>query len=201
MTYCPPITKPIRSAEPAFTNEPLTVDEAKRQCGVSADNRHYDQDFQRWIITARQQVEHDAEMVFYTGTFTWKITDWPYGDELAIPCVKPVSSISSITCVDSSGASQTWSSTEYALDTAGLVPLIKLNYGYLWPQHRADTNGITITFVAGYSALTDSRLEKYRAAVILKVRSFYRTAIGDDPTRDEEAYERLLGFAGLWSAA
>jgi uncharacterized phiE125 gp8 family phage protein len=195
-----PITKPIRSAEPTLTQEPISIDEAKRQCGIAIGNSYLDNDFARWIVDARQQVEHDAEMVFYTGTFTWKISTFPFGDALIIPCVKPVTSITSITYTDSDGTTQTWSSSEYTLDTAGLVPMVKLNYGENWPQHRSDINGITVTLVAGYSSVVNMP-SKFVSAVILKVRSLYLTATGGNPNNDEQAYDRQLGLCGLWSVA
>jgi uncharacterized phiE125 gp8 family phage protein len=117
-TACYPVTRPVRSSQPAFENEPLTLAEAKRQCGVAMDNTYYDEDFRNWIVTARKQVEHDAQIVFYTGTFTWKFTTFPWVDFFTIPCVRPVTSVTSIVYPDSSGTSTTFSTSEYALDTA-----------------------------------------------------------------------------------
>lgn len=196
MYRCPPITKPIRSAEPTFEQEPIGIEEAKRQCGVANDVGHFDADFARWIVSARRQVEHDAQVVFCTGTFTYKLNEFPRCAEyLEIPCVRPVTAITSISYLDTSGASQTWSSIEYTLDASGQTPIVKLNYGYLWPVIQDVVNPVTITFVAGYASVY-AMPSQYRDAVILKVRSSYKTAIGEDPKRDEEAYDRVIGFIG-----
>jgi len=196
---CYPITKPIRSTEPAFEAEPLTVEDAKRQCGVADGNDYRDADFRRWIVSARRQVEHDAEIVFYTGTFTWKLSRFPVADWLEIPLVRPVSSITSITYPDNAGATQTWSSSEYTLKEA-MSPVIELNYGFTWPAIREVVNGITVTLVAGHATVF-AMPQQYIDAVILKVRSHYLTSLGEDTKGDEMAYESMIGLVGRWAAA
>jgi uncharacterized phiE125 gp8 family phage protein len=197
-TACYPVTRPVRSSEPAFENEPIDLATAKRQCGVAIDNNYQDEDFRRWIVTARRMVEHDAQIVFYTGTFTWKFTVFPWEDFFTIPCVRPVTSITSLVYLDSSGTSTTFSSSQYSLDTSGIVPMVKLNYGYVWPSTRSDINGITVTLVAGYASV-HVMPDQYKAAVIPKVRSQYLEALGEDSRRDEELYDRLINLIGLES--
>jgi uncharacterized phiE125 gp8 family phage protein len=195
MQACYPITRPIRSAQPTFQQEPIDLGEAKRQCGVAEDVSHFDQDFVRWIVSARRQVEHDAQMVFYTGTFVWKISQFPYGDYITIPNIRPVTSITSIAYVDSAGATQTWSASEYALDSESAWPIIRLAYGESWPSVRGGINDITITLVAGYATVF-AMPDEFKSALILKVRSFYKTAMGEDSRRDEEAYDRQINLIG-----
>jgi uncharacterized phiE125 gp8 family phage protein len=194
MTLCYPITKPIRSAEPTFEQEPLNEADARRQCGANPGHPP-DSDFRDWIVAARRQVEHDAQLVFYTGSFVWRLTEFPWGDTIEIPCIRPLTAITSITYVDGSGTTQTLSSSNYSLDANGLVPMVKLNYGYVWPSTRGDINGITLTLTAGYASVPLMPVQ-YKTAAILKVQSYYKTAMDEDARRVEEAYERQIALIG-----
>jgi uncharacterized phiE125 gp8 family phage protein len=195
-TLCYPVTRPLRSSEPTFDQEPLTEADARRQCGAS-EGYPPDSDFRDWIVNARRQVEHDAQMVFYTGSFVWRFTYFPYGDTIEIPCVRPVTAVA-ITYTDGAGATQTLSSSQYSLDSNGLTTMVKLNYGYVWPSTREDINGITMTLTAGYASVALMPAQ-YRAAVVLKVQSHYATAIGEDLRRVEQieaAYDRQIALVG-----
>lgn len=145
-----PITIPVRSSEP--TTEPVTLDEAKKACGISLAIDDFDTDVLSQISAARQQVENDTGIICLTGTFTWKQTEWPCGDVLEIRCLRPVTSVTSIVYLDGSGSSTTWGSSNYSLETSGVQPFIRLTYGSTWPAIRGDINGITLTVVAGYAS-------------------------------------------------
>src|SRR5574338_93159 len=94
-----PTTVPIRSSEPTLAQEPVTLDEARYQCGISGDSDYHDQFLNRLITAAREQVENDTGLVCYTGTFTWKLTAFPCNSWLQIPGVRPVTAITSITYI------------------------------------------------------------------------------------------------------
>jgi uncharacterized phiE125 gp8 family phage protein len=147
--YDLPISRPTRSAVPTF--EPVTVAEAKKQCELADGVTHHDEHLSQLIKLARETVEHDTGIVACTGTFVYRMTDWPCADWFTLPDVRPISSVTSIVYVDSAGASSTFSSGDYTLDTNAVKPFVKLNYGDSWPTLRGDINGITVTFVAGYA--------------------------------------------------
>lgn len=165
---------------------------AKRQCGIGDDDLN--EDLKRWIRSARAKVEEDTSVACYTGTFTWKLTDFPPGDFIEIP-LRPVTSITSIVYTATDGTSTTWSSSEYSLDTASVAPLVKLGYGYVWPTVRGDINGITITFVAGYSSVAVLP-SKIRDAVLLDVHASYLTMQEKDSAPQERGADRLIRHIG-----
>lgn len=191
-TLCYPATRPIRVTEPTFVQEPLTLHECRDQLGLSGNDSH-----DSWIVThlgvAREHVEHDAGVVCVTGSFTWKITEWPNGDSIPIYGARPVTAIASIAYVDTAGDSQTWSSAEYSLKTGSLVPSIYLGYGYVWPTIRGDQEGITITLTAGYATVA-AVPAKIKAAVRLKLHELWQLHMGEDERRTVEGYERLINL-------
>src|SRR4051794_40639324 len=94
-----PATRPIRTTEPTFVQEPVTIIEARKQVGVG-DVDYHDEDLKLLISTARDQVEHDTGVVCYAGAFTWKFTYFPCEDFIPIYGVRPITAIGSITYVD-----------------------------------------------------------------------------------------------------
>lgn len=163
-----PTSKPIRSTAPTEQQEPLTLDEAKHQCGIASGISHHDDYLRALITAAREKVERDTGLVCYTGTHVWKLTYFPANDWLEMPVdARPVTSVTSITYVDYAGTTQTWSGANYSLDASGVVSFIKLTYGQSWPVVRGDINGITVTYVAGYSSVLNVPKMLKQAALYL----------------------------------
>lgn len=189
-----PITKPVRATEPTFEQEPLGIAEAKLQCGIAADSDYHEPLLRNWIISARQQVEHDAGVVCYTGSFTWKLTDFPCDDFHELPSGSyPVTAVSSITYIDTSGTTQTWSAANYAFESSAIHPYVRLVYGQVWPVVRGDTNGITITYVAGYSSvqlIPQNIKDAVRLALHIKWLNY--TENSQEAMRQEQAYDRQI---------
>lgn len=193
MSECLPITRPIRTAQPEFTQEPLTLEEARRQVAVGVENTYHDPDLKDLIVAARQRVEGDTGLVCYTGSFAWKQTYFPYRTSLEIPDIRPVTAITSITYVDTAGATQTWSSSYYSLETGNVKPCIQLAYNQYWPTVRGTVNGITITAVAGYSsvALIPSQI-KVAAKLALSVLWCQKMGEIADVEGYQAAYDRWI---------
>ncbi len=183
-----PATRPIRVTEPTFEQEPITLEQARRQCNLGIENTYHDDDLKDWIVAARKTVEHDSGIVGYTGSFTWNISEFPcYGDSIAIYGVRPVTAISSITYVDTQGATQTWSASNYQLKNKSLVPSIWLVYGLFWPIIRGDQEGVTVTLTAGHSSVA-LMPEDFRDAVKLRVR--IRWLVGQGESAEAEKSEQ-----------
>jgi uncharacterized phiE125 gp8 family phage protein len=191
--YCHPVSKSVRSTEPTFVQEPVTLAEAKRQCGLSDGVNQYDEMLHGFIIGARQQVEHDTGVVCYTGTHTFKMTDWPDEDWFEIPDVWPVTSVTSIVYIAGDGTSTTWSSANYSLDTSAVKPFVKLAYAGSWPAVRGDINGITVTFVAGY-ATVPTVPQKVKQAVLLATHMKWLEHREMDTKHHQLAYDRQIGL-------
>lgn len=164
---CHPVSAPVRTTEPTNLQEPVTLQEARRQCGLGEDNSAHDELLQRLITAARQQVEQDAGLICYTGSFTLKRTEWPEEEWFDIPELRPVTSITSITYLDGNGDSQTLATTVYAFESSGVKQFVRLKYGQTWPTIRGDINGITITAVAGYSSVANIPARIKQACLLL----------------------------------
>ena len=194
MLTCYPIQEPVRSAEPTILQEPVTLAEAKHQCDIAAAIEHHTEWLNSAIVSARQHVERDTGRVCYTGTFTYKLTDWPVGDDwFYLPSLRPITSITSIAYLDTAGSSQTLSTDIYALESAAVKPFVRLKYGQTWPALRGDINGITVTFVAGYASVTAVPSELKQAVLLaLHVQWLLKNERPDEAARQQQGYERLI---------
>lgn len=191
METCYPISIPVRSAVPTF--EPVTVQEVKRKLGIADAVDQYDLDMSGWITSARKQLERQAMLVCATGTFTVKRTGWGPGDYFELPSsLRPCSAVTAITYVDSAGATQTWSTSQYSLDTFTIQPIVKLGYGYVWPSLRGDINGITITATAGYASAALVP-DDVKDAIAMRIRAMWSEQMGDEKASklSQSAYENM----------
>lgn len=124
-------------------------------------------------------------------TQTWAMTmDTLPRDGFRLPLV-PVASVASITYVDADGVSQTLAADQRALSGDRVVPA----YGVTWPTPRAQTDAVTVTFIAGYGAAADVPAA-IRQALLLLVGHWYdqRSAVnvGNIVTPMPLAVEALL---------
>lgn len=186
-----PVSRPTRSAVPTF--EPVTLTEAKKQCELADAVTHHDEHLGSLIKFARESVEHETGIVACTGTFVYRMTDWPANDWFPLPDVRPITSVSSIVYVDSAGASTTFSSGDYALDTNAVKPFVKLNYGDSWPTLRGDINGITVTFVAGYASQS-AVPQLFKQAVLLLVAREFANREGMETKSFADGYQRVINL-------
>lgn len=91
------------------------------------------------------------------------------------PTFSPLSSVTSIQYVDTAGATQTWSSSEYDVDTDPTPGRIQPAYNESYPSIRGQMQAITVTYVAGYGTSASDVPENLRQAVkILVTEWFYR---------------------------
>lgn len=134
-----------RTALPA--SEPVTLADIKAHCRIEVSTD--DALVAALISAAREYIERRTGMAMVTQTWVMTFDDWPE-DEIELP-VYPVQSISSITYVDTDGATQTLSGSIYQLDATGDPATVSLAYGQTWPPARDQEASITLTFVAGYT--------------------------------------------------
>lgn len=140
----------------APTREPLSLDEAKDH--LRETNADQDGLIAGYILAAREMVESSTHRRLMTQTLDYTIDDsWPCERvgayerlRIRLP-VNPVQSVTSITYVDTDGATQTLSSALYVLRADGPVAYIDMAYGASWPIPRWQPAAITVRFVAGWS--------------------------------------------------
>ncbi|UIJ43720.1 hypothetical protein LZK98_11525 [Sphingomonas cannabina] len=78
----------------------------------------------------------------------------------------PISSVTTVSYIDTNGLEQTLDSSAYRLLGDRLVPV----FGGAWPETRSEEEAVTIRFVAGYDQLP----APIRAAILLMVGDLYR---------------------------
>jgi uncharacterized phiE125 gp8 family phage protein len=193
MLDCLPISKPTRSAVPTF--EPVTLQEAKKQCELADAVDHHDLLIDSLIQLAREQVEHDTGIVACTGSFVYRMTNWPNGEWFSLPDVRPITAVSSITYVDTSGNTSTFSSGDYSLDTNGVKQFVKLGHSKTWPSLRGDINGITVTFSAGYATRNDIP-QLFKQAVLFVVARDFANREGMHAKPFQDGYDRIVRLLG-----
>lgn len=156
----------------AAASEPITLAEAKAQCSVeSSDEDTY---LGGLISAARAHIESVCGIKIITQTVVVKCDG--FTDLAALP-IAPVASISSITYVDTAGASQTLSTDVYELRASGLSASIVLKFGQAWPTIQTGSR-ITVTAIAG--AATAPAEIKHAALMLVAHWFLNREAVGPD---------------------
>lgn len=139
------------------TSEPITLIEARQQCKI--DDTTDDGLIAGYILAAREFVENSTHLRLVTQTLDYTVDfNWPSvrvgsycRTRIELP-VQPVASITSVSYVDSAGATQTLTVTsQYVAYLKGPVAYIEPAYGVSWPSVRWQPEAITVRFVAGWA--------------------------------------------------
>src|SRR5690606_26498646 len=132
----------------APTAEPLTREEGKPHCRIDADLTDEDALLDIYIAAARDRAEQRTGRQLMPATWKLYLDCFPsWIIRLPRP---PLVSVTSITYVDTSGVTQTLSSSLYEVDTASEPGRIVPAYGQSWPATRGEMNDVIVTYEAGY---------------------------------------------------
>ena len=145
------------------TAEPVSLAEARAHCRVDTANE--DAVLVGLILAARQYAEEITGRAFLTQTLELTLDCFPAW-KIELPR-SPVASITSITYLDTAGASDTV--TSYVLDGRSRPPRLTPAYGESWPDVRATAGCVAIRFVAGESDAP----EPIRQAILLMVGHWF----------------------------
>ena len=115
----------------APTVEPVTLVEAKEQCGILVGEAHFDGMLNRLIKAARAHAEEYCSARWAGQTVTAQCDT--FGDLARLPD-GPLESVTSISYVDPAGEEQTISDDVYEPRKDGLEPSIVLKSGQSWPR-------------------------------------------------------------------
>lgn len=182
----------------APTSEPVSVEDLKTHAVI--DTSSDDDLLADMIGIAREQVEEETGRALMTQTWALTLDRFP---PIIYAPKPPLSSVSSITYVDTAGETQTWSSDEYLVDASShhKPGRITTAYGYSYPSVRSQPGAVTVTFIAGYGAAGDVP-KQLKQAIMLLVGAMYehREAsaylyAGADirPVGGPTAYDRIIG--------
>lgn len=130
--------------------EPISLAEAKLHLRVDVDDENGL--IQGLIVAARQYAETYTGRAFLQQTWDQTRDAFPCGVWL-LP-LPPVTSVTSITYLDTAGASQTWDSANYLTDFPSGPHAAKARitpaYGVSYPSTYGVMRAVTVRFVAGY---------------------------------------------------
>lgn len=140
MTWYPPVVIV------AAADEPVSLAEAKAHTRV--DGNDDDTSLNNTIAAARAYVEAYCGTPLVSRTVAVKCD---YFQDFAVLPLAPVSTISSITCLETAAGTQTLSDDLYELRSDGLTASIVLQYGRSWPTIQPGSR-ITVTATVGYSS-------------------------------------------------
>jgi uncharacterized phiE125 gp8 family phage protein len=134
----------------------------------------------RQLITATWALKLDAFpggwLAGAVGRRAWWGLDPSQGYFLDVP-KPPLQSITSITYVDTAGATQTWGSSNYLVDAptgprcarGRIAPV----YGVVWPFTQAQINALTVLFPCGYGNDETAVPALLKAAMLMDLGTLY----------------------------
>lgn len=159
----------------APASEPLSLTEAKLHLRVDEDVTADDTLITDLVAAAREEFEHATGRQVITATWDLKLNHFPAGP-IEIPRA-PLLTVTSVTYIDTAGASQTWDSAEYQVD-AFVGPfarpgLLYPKAEYSYPVTRTIPDAVTVRFTAGYGATADAVPEGVRAALKMSLGGLY----------------------------
>lgn len=125
-----------------------------------------------YIKAARQYAEIFTARAFINQTWRMKMDNWP-ASEIILPW-SPLSTVTSIYYVNTSGVSTEFAAANYTADTDREPGRVTLAYGCVWPSDLRDiANAITTTYVSGYGATSASVPEEARLAIRMLAAHWY----------------------------
>lgn len=155
----------------APTVEPVSVQDAKAQSNLTACND--DALLNRLLLAARQWVEKTWNVSLCTQTLLYQLDSPPCSGQVLLLPRSPVSSVSSIAYTDINGTTQTWSSSDYQVDTSSKPARLMPAYDESWPSVRPNTfNAFRVTYVAGYGAAS-AVPEAFKQAILMLAAHWY----------------------------
>lgn len=132
----------------APTTEPLTLAETRLHLRVDDDLTDQDALISGLIKAAREWTENYCRRSWCDRTLVLRMDGFP--DCFLLPR-GPVRSVTSITYLDASGASQTLAASQYQVDIYSTPPRIVAPLGVVWPNTQDGAiNAVSVTYAVGY---------------------------------------------------
>lgn len=187
----------------APAQEPLTLAQAKEHLRVDIAND--DVLIQSLIRATRELLESELGRALVTQTLDYTLDAFPPGP-LLLPR-GPLQSVTSLTYIDSAGASQVWAASNYLVDLHSSPSRISPAYAKSWPTLQDRIAAVTVRFVAGYGLTPTSVPGPIAQALLLLIGHYYEhreqviDAVGANVLVLPQAAERLLANYRLaWAA-
>lgn len=121
---------PVKVVAPPMM-EPVSVDDAKRQCRILVDDAEFDAELNRICKAARDHVEAYCGIRFAEWSVVMECNSFADFSELP---EAPLKSIASIAYVDATGNDQILDEAIYEVGGTRFAPSIVLKGGQVWPE-------------------------------------------------------------------
>jgi uncharacterized phiE125 gp8 family phage protein len=160
----------------AATTLAVTVQDAKLHLNVSSTED--DTLITSQVKAATLLLEQKTSRCFVTQTRVLKADS--FGDcryvqgQRVYPVRSPLKSVSSISYLDSGGATTVMPSSDYVVSTGDQPGYIAPSYNASWPDVYQQPNSVTVTYVAGHSTVSTGVPENVKQAVRMVVGHWYR---------------------------
>jgi len=164
------------------TVDPVTIEQAKKQCEIAESDTAHDDHFYRLIESARQELETDCDMAI--ALQTWKVFASSVYDGMQL-YKGPIQSITSIKYYDAGNAQQTLPTSIYDFDVANRT--IRLKYNQIWPSTVNRFDAWEITYLCGFANPPGIAVQ----AMLILIEKYFlgREALKEPQFR---TYERLV---------
>lgn len=163
---------------------PVTLDRVRQH--LRNEDLAHDDDYLRGVIRAAcDMVERVYGVALLTQTIKQYHSDFPCTSETPLLLrITPLASITSITYVDSAGATQTWSASEYTTGAYNGRYFVTPKVDYTWPSDVAtgQPNAVTITYSAGYGAKMSNIPASVVQGILMEIAHQY-SAGRENPVR------------------
>ena len=134
----------------APTEYPVTVLECKDH--IIIDGNDDDALLTAYIAAATAQAQVWCNRQFVTATYDWFLDSFPGGSCPFRAPRAPLQSVTTLKYTDENGTQQTWTNTNYRVDSDSAPGRITEAYDVVWPTTRSITNAVEIRIVCGYGA-------------------------------------------------
>lgn len=183
-----PYTKDTLYTAP--TIEPVSVSELRDH--LRLDDHTESGMLSGFITAARTHLENIAWRAFISQT--WDVYFDAFEAKMVVPR-PPLSSITSITYVDTAGSTQTLSTSIYEAGIENELGHVRLQYNQTWPTTRGHSDDIRVRAVCGYGAASSSVPQPIRQAILLLAGYWYsqrETASNESLSKVPYAVESLI---------
>lgn len=161
------------------TVEPITLAEVKSQIGIQTADTAVDSLIIRRITEAREWAEDYMGRAICTRTQEIRMDSFPpviglrdramfpnrYQDcdTIKLP-FSDLQSIVSVKYIDTDGAEQTVTASDYDIDTYGYLGAVRPAYGVSWPSARSVANAVRVQYKSGYGVTAIAAAKTITAA-------------------------------------
>jgi uncharacterized phiE125 gp8 family phage protein len=146
---------------------PVTLDEAKDHLRVVGTDD--DQYINGLLLAATEWAEKFQNRTYVLRPRSMELDAF---QTIICPPYPPLWSVTSISYVDTNGTTQTLAEAYYRVNTGSEPGRITEAYNYYWPDTRAVTGAVTISYIAGYGTAAKVP-DDVKAAIKLIVGHLY----------------------------